>query len=134
VLYDNTVKPRVDSIRAGRRPLIDIQESPVDLARRLARELEGPAAERAAAMVHRLEGRTDRFWEDLSSETSGTATKLSAAGPRTGARLMEHGYLSSLVLLHARFGAKVPDKLRGERYFSRLVAGEHGAEEEQAGA
>jgi len=36
-------------------------------------------------------------------------------------RLMLHGYLLSLVLLHVRFEAKLPERIRGEEYFLSLV-------------
>lgn len=124
VLYDNTVRPRVDSIREARQPLIDIDESPAAFARRLGREMDGEAAERAQALSEKLETkRSGRFWQDFSRETAGTKTKLTPAGRRTGARLMLHGYLSCLVLIHVLFGAELPESLRGEEYFLRLVDG-----------
>jgi predicted acylesterase/phospholipase RssA len=120
VLYDNTVRPRVRSLLDEKRPLIDIDESPILLAKRLEGQ-EGDDGRRAEALVKRLEGRTDQFWADFSRDTAGTETKLSRAGRRTGARLMLHGYLSSLVLLHVRFGAELPELIRGEEYFLSLV-------------
>lgn len=143
VLYDNTVRPRVDSIREARQPLIDIDESPATFARRLSKELDGKAAERARALSDKLETkRSERFWQDFSRETAGTKTKLTPAGRRTGARLMLHGYLSCIVLMHVLFGAKLPDPLRGEEYFLRLVDGgresnsdaqqEEGAQQDEA--
>ena len=120
VLYDNTVRPRVHTLRGGNRPLIDIDESPSQLAERLSRET-GDQGDRAKALVERLKGRTDQFWADFRADTAGTKTKLSRAGRRTGARLMLHGYLSSLVLLHVRFGAELPKLIRGEEYFLSLV-------------
>ncbi|HEU0074880.1 MAG TPA: hypothetical protein VFS30_12835, partial [Dehalococcoidia bacterium] len=120
VLYDNTVRPRVRSLRDENRPLIDIDESPIQLAKRLEGQ-QGDDGRRAEALVKRLEGRTEQFWADLSRDTAGTKTKLSRAGPRTGARLMLHGYLSSLVLLYVKFGAELPEVVRGEEYFLSLV-------------
>lgn len=120
VLYDNTVGPRMRSLRGEDRALIDIDESPIRLAKRLV-GLGGDDGRRAEALVKRLEGRTDQFWADFSRDTAGTKTKLSQAGRRTGARLMLHGYLSSLVLLHVRFGAELPELIRGEEYFLSLV-------------
>ena len=122
VLYDNTVRPRVRTMQAENRPLIDIDNSPIELARNLATQDGAPGA-RAKALVTRLEGMTDEFWADFKSDAAGTKTKLSRAGRRTGARLMLHGYLLSLVLMHVRFGAQMPDRIRGEEYFLSLVSG-----------
>lgn len=128
VLYDNTVRPRVREIVKDNRPLIDIADSPLDLARKLAAGSTGDAKLRAENLVTMLDGRTAQFWEDLKRDTAGTATKLTSAGRRAGARLMEHGYLSTIVLMHVRFGAELPDELNGEKYFTGLVAGMQDAE------
>jgi hypothetical protein len=65
----------------------------------------------------------NRFWSDLTLDTSGTPTKLTQAGTPTGARRMLHGYLSTLVMLHAQFGAPLPEEPRGDDYFLSLVSG-----------
>jgi predicted acylesterase/phospholipase RssA len=122
VLYDNTVRPRLAQLMRDKRPVIDISESPLDLADRL-KGSEGEVGQRAAAVAMKLRGMGKRFWDDLKRDTSGTATKLTSAGTRTGARLMLHGYLSSLVLLNARFGTALPEALRGDDYFLSLVTG-----------
>ena len=109
VLYDNTVLPRVKLITDKR--LIDIAEHPLKLASTLAEN----------DLIMKLKGRTDEFWADFGRDTAGTRTKLSPAGRRTAARLMLHGYLSSLVLLHAQFGGNLPKQIRGEGYFLKLV-------------
>jgi len=121
VLYDNTVRPRVDLIRMKSQPIIDIAQSPIELAEHLARNLQGDEGVRAQNIERLLAGKTEDFWRDFRSETAGTKTKLSRAGPREAVRLMLHGYLSSLVLLHVRFGAPLPDTIRGEHYFMSLV-------------
>jgi predicted acylesterase/phospholipase RssA len=124
VLYDNTVKPRVKLIRDENRPLIDIQETPLELANRLAeKDKDNDVGRRAKALVTKLKGPSVAFWTDFSRDTAGTKTKLSPAGPRPAARLMLHGYLSSLVLLHTRFEGNLPERIRGERYFLKLVEG-----------
>lgn len=68
-----------------------------------------------------LQDRSDDFWADFSRDTAGTPTKLSPAGRRTGARLMLHGYLSSVVLFYAKFGGDRPQRIQGEEYFLKLV-------------
>ena len=127
VLYDNTVRPRLDSLNAEHRPIIDIKESPIQLAERLRKE--GADDERVETATRRLRGWADEFWADFARDTAGTETKLSKAGPRTTARLMLHGYLSSLVLLYITFGADLPQVIRDEGYFHRLVrrSGEAGS-------
>jgi hypothetical protein len=120
VLYDNTVQPRLELIRAGGRPLIDIQETPKELGDRLAKT-PGEVAERAMRIIDKLKSREDKFWAALSEDTAGTTTKLTPAGPRTAARVMLHGYLSGLVLSHAQFGGSLPARIRGEAYFLKLV-------------
>ena len=128
VLYDNTVKPRMELIRGKDRPLIDIQESPLDLANRLAepkKDGDVGCRARAADLVTKLKGKgmSDKIWADFSRDTAGTKTKLSSAGRRPAARLMLHGYLSSLILLHARFNVTLPERIQGEGYFLDLVDG-----------
>ena len=120
VLYDNTVLPRVDTIEKEGTPVIDIKESPLALAEKLQKK-KGEVGERAEALFKKLNTKSRQFWNDFRDETAGTETKLSPAGLRTGARLMLHGYLSSLVLLHAFFDAKLPDPIKGEGYFLHLV-------------
>jgi predicted acylesterase/phospholipase RssA len=122
VLYDNTVHPRVKALRGEDLPLIDIAESPIQLAGRLGEEeRNGGRRAEALALIERLNGRTPEFWDDFKSDTAGTKTKLSRAGRRTAARLMLHGYLSGLALLHVKFGAALPERIRGEEYFLSLV-------------
>ena len=128
VLYDNTVRPRMSLLEVARRPWIDIKESPFQLATRLAlngkKDCEDQAS-RAQSLVKTLEGKAPEFWADFSRDTSGTPTKLSSAGERTAARLMLHGYLSSVVLCHVTFGATLPGTFKGEEYFLKtLVRGE----------
>ena len=118
VLYDNTVKPRVELIGDG--PLIDIRETPLELAKRLGK-LDGDVGRRATALATKFDSKNDGFWDDFGQDTAGTKTKLSGAGRRVAARLMLHGYLSSLALFHARFEGNVPEQIRGEAYFLKLV-------------
>ena len=114
VLYDNTVRPRVKGLRHDRRPLIDIQESPLELAERL-KEVPEEAGSRAGTLAKRIEQEWPRkFWEDYKKDTAGTATKLSKARLRPGVRLMFQGYLSSLVVAHVMFDAPLPERFWDE--------------------
>lgn len=117
VLYDNTVRPRVDLLRSANYPLIDITQSPLDLAESLER-MGGTGGSRAKELADRLRDEWPRrFWEDFSQDNASTPTKLSKTELRRGVRLVLHGYLSTLVLLHIRFGAKLPEQLRDEGDF-----------------
>jgi hypothetical protein len=120
VLYDNTVRPRVDLLRRDKFPVIDIEQTPLELLQSLIGE--GICCKRRAlALEMKLKGKTEQFWADFSHDTSGTRTKLTPAGSRAAARLMLHGYLSSLVLFHVRFEGNLPNRIRGEQYFRELV-------------
>ena len=131
VLYDNTVRPRVELVRAAKLPLIDIEQTPFKLANSLA-ELGGDVGGRAKALATKFDGGGD-FWADFGRDTAGTKTKLSGAGRRVAARLMLHGYLSSLALLHAKFEGKLPEHIRGEGYFLKLVDKELARADETTG-
>jgi predicted acylesterase/phospholipase RssA len=115
VLYDNTVRPRVEFLQSQNLPVIDIEQTPIQLA-------ESVKSEHTQAMIAKLSTKSTEFWADFSRDTAGTRTKLSPAGSRVAARLMLHGYLSSLVLLGARFGGELPERIRGEHDFLELVA------------
>jgi hypothetical protein len=120
VLYDNTVRPRVDLLQRDKFPVIDIEQTPLELVKSLVDEGIG-CKNRASALEKKLKGKTEEFWADFSRDTAGTRTKLTPAGSRAAARLMLHGYLSSLVLFHVRFGGNLPNRIRGEQYFLELV-------------
>jgi predicted acylesterase/phospholipase RssA len=138
VLYDNTVRPRLQSMRqdAARdldAPIvIDIAESPYDLARRLARidpasydkELQAEAQarhERAELLVKFLGRRDEMYWSEFVRQTASTPTKLTRAGVEPGARMMLHGYLSLLVVLHVADAILLPERLKDEGYFLALA-------------
>jgi predicted acylesterase/phospholipase RssA len=126
VLYDNTVRPRIAAIhREAERSsfaalLIDIDESPMDFARRLANSADGPISGRAQEMARRLEAQSPKYWIQFARQTAGTKTKLSKAGRDVATRLMLHGYLSALVLMHSVYAVDI-DKIRGEEYFLQLT-------------
>jgi hypothetical protein len=100
--------------------VIDIEQTPLELVKSLVDEGIG-CKNRASALEKKLKGKTEEFWADFSRDTAGTRTKLTPAGSRAAARLMLHGYLSSLVLFHVRFGGILPNRIFGEQYFLDLV-------------
>ena len=114
VLYDNTVRPRVQGLKLECRPLIDIQESPLELAERLGK-MPTEAGSRAGVLAERIGQVWPReFWEAYKKDTAGIATKLTKARLRPGVRLMFQGYLSSLVVAHVMFDAPLPERFRDE--------------------
>lgn len=96
--------------------LIDIRESPPELVRRLVTLYPGAAGLRAEALGRKLARQSDSYWADLVRHTSRTKTALSPVGIEAGARLMLHGYLSTLAVLHVLFDAEFKN-IKGERYF-----------------
>jgi predicted acylesterase/phospholipase RssA len=126
ILYDNTVKPRLDQFRddaANNLPapvVIDINQSPYHLAAHYARSAtddSGDQKKRSEDIRDKLESAWgERYWTDFARHTSSTPTKLTKAGLETGARILWHGYLSTLVTLHSLWGVPLP-KLLGEEYF-----------------
>jgi predicted acylesterase/phospholipase RssA len=137
VLYDNTVRPRLESMRdLATRGLhgpivIDISESPYNIARRLAELDPSPGSngdggdvracrDRAVALEQELGRRGEAYWIEFARQTSSTKTKLTRAGLESGARIMLHGYLSAVVVAHVLLGARLPD-LKDEGYFLELA-------------
>jgi predicted acylesterase/phospholipase RssA len=144
VLYDNTVRPRLQSMRDRAMntlaaPLvIDISESPYNIARRLSdidvdayrdeeRERAEECRDRARDVAERLVARGEPYWIEFARQTSSTPTKLTRAGLESGARMMLHGYLSTIVALHIVHGAELPKEIKDEGYFLDL-AGRRGAD------
>jgi predicted acylesterase/phospholipase RssA len=143
VLYDNTVRPRLQTMRDRAMntlaaPLvIDISESPYNIARRLSdidvdsypdgeRERAEQCRDRATALADRLAVPGEPYWIEFARQTSSTPTKLTRAGLESGARMMLHGYLSTVVALHIVHGAELPKEVKDEGYFLDL-AGRRGS-------
>jgi predicted acylesterase/phospholipase RssA len=131
ILYDNTVKPRLDQFSkdAARNPksapaVIDITQSPYHLADHYAQSASADSGEqkkRAAYIREELKSAWgERYWTEFARHTSSTPTKLTKAGLETGARILWHGYLSTLVALHSLWGVPSPTIL-GEEHFLDLA-------------
>lgn len=120
ILYDNTVQPRLDALRGRGHDsavVIDIAESPYHLARRYAETLESDAKERAAAVRAMLSDRGEHYWLAFARQTSEAPTTLSRMGLESGARMVMHGYLSTIVAMHVLLDAPLPAQVRSEGYF-----------------
>jgi predicted acylesterase/phospholipase RssA len=127
ILYNNTVKPRLDrfNLEAANNPksapaVIDITLSPYHLADYYARSASDDSREqgkRSADIRDKLDGGLgERYWAEFARHTSSTPTKLTKAGLETGARILWHGYLSTLVALHSLWDVELP-RILGEEYF-----------------
>jgi hypothetical protein len=138
VLYDNTVRPRIQALTERARGdldapiVIDISESPYALSRRLAGMREAHfgehqrgrvdgCVERALAAVETLGSRGEAYWIEFAQQTSSTKTKLTRAGVESGARMMLHGYLSTIIALHVIQGIDLPEVVHDEGYFLDLA-------------
>ena len=139
VLYDNTVRPRLQTMRIEHERgnmraniVIDISESPYHLARRLAevdisafpeeQQADASTCTARAATAAQLLGRlAESYWIDFARQTSATKTALTRAGLEPGARLMLHGYLSTVVAMYVLHGVPFPDPVRDEGYFLDLA-------------
>ena len=136
VLYDNTVRPRLDALmdRSKTQPdapiVIDIRESPYHLARRHSdwdvddfadKEAAKARQDRAEDLVRWLGRQPEEYWYAFARQTSGTRTRLTKTGLESGARMMLHGYLSTLVVLNIIDDVKLPDVVRDEGYFLDLA-------------
>jgi hypothetical protein len=75
---------------------------------------------RAASVVDKLETRGESYWLGFARQTSATKTKLTRAGLDSGARMIMHGYLSTIVAMHVLRGVPLPDRVCDEGYFLDL--------------
>jgi len=111
VLYQNTLKPRLDSARRSDAHIIlDIDASPADVIceQELAAGGEyGHASMRAQNLREDQEFASETFGSGLVADTSTVPTKLTPVGPTLGERLLQHGYYSACAALHVRFGFPV---------------------------
>lgn len=136
VLYDNTVQPRLNqwrekSLARSGAIVIDINDSPVEMIRSLRARLSldcepGGEADRCrerATEVLRLllSNRDDGYWADFARQTSRTRTKLTRTGVDSGARMLMHGYLSTVAALSITEDLPLPDQLLDEGWFLDLA-------------
>jgi predicted acylesterase/phospholipase RssA len=131
VLYDNTVKPRLDQLSHDAAnheqapAVIDITQSPYHLADDYAKSVSkdsGDQKKRSEDIRDELRcAWGEGYWTDFARHTSSTPTKLTKAGLETGARILWHGYLSTLVTLHSLWEVPLPKIILGEEYFLAMA-------------
>lgn len=111
VLYDNTTTPRrrllhalfTSATRSGRGlrgAVVQVSQSPFDVASAFARSSSGdPVALRARRVLEQL-GDTEREWGEIVAVTSGVKTTLSKIPAEAAERLLRHGYVLAMANLH----------------------------------
>jgi predicted acylesterase/phospholipase RssA len=101
--------------------LVDIGQSPFDVARAFAK---APAwsdrARRAAAALEEL-GDTEEAWDAQRRESAGIGTVLSRLGPNLSARLLRHAYVLAAVNLSVILDLPLPRPLPGIEVFEELT-------------
>jgi predicted acylesterase/phospholipase RssA len=128
ILYENTVRPRVERLiqeeaTLGGPLVIDISDSPIELADRIKRCDNGDgASERAAEMSAQLDSfRDDAYWHGYTNRASLTKTVLRAVGETVAVRLLILGYLNATIACHARLKSAGLNEIPSEYWFQTLV-------------
>ena len=105
--------------------VIDVAESPVELAGRIAEGRQNPVdpvAERAqASMEHLLRIFTAAEWKQRKNEAARTKTVLSAVGRRTAIRLVSLGYLNAAIACNAHLDSVGIDAVPAPEWFSYFL-------------
>ncbi|WP_314503876.1 patatin-like phospholipase family protein [uncultured Microbacterium sp.] len=118
VMYENTVTPRLDALRTaadeGHVAVVDIAFSTGSMARAMCGSPDAGTKGRAKALAHRLgESSLSGYLDKIAVGSSGTRTKLSRIGEPATVQLLIHGYMSALVVCHAKLGTpatEIPDR------------------------
>ncbi len=129
VLYENTLRPRVqrlmeDQARKDGPIVVDISESPVELADRISgkRLQSDPTFIRAVDTREALrEVLRDYEWKVYSDRAARTKTVLSAVGRTAAVRLIRLGYLDTAVACHSHLGTQGINAVPDEGWFKNLV-------------
>jgi hypothetical protein len=116
IMYINTTNVRrqdivrsydpADPDRPGELPgvLVQIAQSPFDVASGFAGSGAPSVAERAKAVIAALGEGNRASWSKIARENSEVATTLSKLGTEVSARLMYQGYVTAMCNLHVAFG------------------------------
>lgn len=128
ILYENTLRPRVERLiheetKPGGPLVIDIADSPIELAERIKSCDDGDgASQRAADMLTKLDNfRDDAYWHGYASRASLTKTVLRAVGETVAVRLLTIGYLNATIACHARLKSAGLNEVPSEYWFQTLV-------------
>jgi hypothetical protein len=116
IMYINTTNVRRQDIVRSYDPadpdrpcevpgvLVQIAQSPFDVATSFAGSRAQPVAARAAAVTAALGEGTRASWSEIARQNSEVATTLSKLGTEVSARLMYQGYVTAMGNLHVVFG------------------------------
>ena len=116
IMYVNTTNVRRQDIVGNFNPLkpdqvgnlpgalVQIAQSPFDVAERYA-EIQGhPVGERARAVVQALDPDSKEEWAETARKDAAVGTTLSKLGTDVSAKLLYHGYVTAMCNLHVVFG------------------------------
>jgi Patatin-like phospholipase len=130
VMYESTLRPRIERLMEqestdGGPIVIDVAESPIELAERIALgcpAADDPVAKRARASIDYL-GKifTDAQWKNRANSAARTKTVLSAVGRRTAVRLVFLGYLNAAIGCNAHLDAAGIESVPAETWFGSLL-------------
>ena len=136
VMYESTLRPRIERLMEqestdGGPIVIDVAESPVELAERIVEGRrspddpdanDDPVAKRARASIDYLGTIfTDAQWKNRANSAARTKTVLSAVGRRTAIRLVFLGYLNAAIGCNAHLDAAGIECVPAEAWFGSLL-------------
>lgn len=116
IMYVNTTNVRRRDIVASFNPLkpdqagklagalVQIAQSPFDVAWRFERIQENPVGDRARAVTQALGPENRGRWEQIARQNAAVATTLSKLGVEVSARLLYQGYVVAMCNLHVIMG------------------------------
>lgn len=116
IMYVNTTNVRRQDIvrsydpvaheRQGELPgvLVQIAQSPFDVADNFAKVAGRPVAARANAVLEALGSAKRESWREIAQRNADVRTTLRKLGPEASARLLYHGYVTAMCNLHVVFG------------------------------
>ncbi|MEO5825122.1 MAG: patatin-like phospholipase family protein [Gemmatimonadales bacterium] len=116
VLYVNTTNVRRQVIVASYDPrhpkdagkvpgvLIQITQSPFQVANSFADECVPEVRARAEAVIAALDPATESAWNQIAAQNAAVGTTLFKLGQDVSARLLYHGYMTAMCNLHVIYG------------------------------
>ncbi len=116
VMYVNTTNVRRQAIVSSHSPLepdrpdevpsvlIQIEQSPFDVATKFLRVAEPRVKARAEAVIGHLGEATRSRWAEIARLDAAVPTTLNALGGAVAARLLYHGYVTAMSNLHVLVG------------------------------
>lgn len=130
VLYENTLRPRIDALiaeesRTGDPLVIDIANSPIDILNHLLEK--GPRKDdeeykRAQDTLGKLKDfQSTAYWHEYAGRASSTKTDLRAIGKTAAVRLLRLGYLDATITCHIHLDSQGVNTVPPEAWFHDLI-------------